>query len=76
MEILPSGLPIVLIAGRQTVGGYAKAAVVSRVDLPDLGQLIPGDSITFELVGLDQVVEAGRRWMDALLDPTQTLTSL
>ena len=76
VEIPPSGLPIVLLAGRQTVGGYAKAAVVSRVDLPDLGQLMPGDSIDFELVGLDQAVDAGRRWVDALFDPSQTVISL
>lgn len=76
VEIPPSGLPIVLLPGRQTVGGYAKAAVVSRVDLPDLGQLMPGDSISFELVGLDQAVEAGRQWMDELFDPSRTLASL
>jgi antagonist of KipI len=76
VEIPPSGLPIVLLAGRQTVGGYAKVAVVSRVDLPDLGQLMPGDSIGFQLVGLDQAVEVGQRWMDALIDPSQTVVAL
>lgn|SRR5487761_1155671 len=76
VQIPPSGMPIVLLAGRQTVGGYAKAAVVSRVDFPDLGQLVPGDSIRFEHLSVDDAVEASQHWLDALLDPSQTLIPL
>ena len=76
VQVPPSGQPIVLLGGRQTVGGYAKVAVVCRADLPELGQLVPGDSMHFEHVSVDWAIEAGRRWMDALLDPSQTLTRL
>lgn len=43
----PDGLPIVLMADRQTTGGYPRIAQVIRVDLPLLAQLKSGDSVQF-----------------------------
>jgi antagonist of KipI len=54
IQIPPSGLPIVLMADRQTVGGYPKIAEVAGVDLHLLAQLRPGDRLRFELVSLAQ----------------------
>ena len=54
IQIPPSGQPIVLMADRQTVGGYPKIAEVAGVDLHLLAQLRPGDSLRFELVSLAQ----------------------
>ena len=52
IQIPPSGRPIVLMADRQTVGGYPKVAEVVTVDLHLLAQLRPGDRLRFELVSL------------------------
>ena len=54
IQIPPSGKPIVLMADRQTVGGYPKIAEVAGVDLHLLAQLRPGDRLRFELVSLAQ----------------------
>jgi allophanate hydrolase subunit 2 len=44
-----SGDPILLLADRQTTGGYPQIAVVITADLPRLAQLAPGDWIEFQL---------------------------
>ncbi|MBC8006498.1 MAG: biotin-dependent carboxyltransferase family protein [Prolixibacteraceae bacterium] len=54
IQVPPSGKPIVLMADRQTVGGYPKIAEVVSVDLHLLAQLRPGDRLRFELVSLAQ----------------------
>ena len=41
------GQPILLMADRQTTGGYPKIATVISADLPLAGQLAPGDWIEF-----------------------------
>lgn len=52
VQIVGSGQPIVLLADRQTTGGYAKIATVISADLPLLAQLRPGNSVRFEAVSL------------------------
>jgi antagonist of KipI len=48
IQVPSSGLPIVLMADRQTTGGYARVATVISADLGVLGQLKPGDWLAFE----------------------------
>ena len=48
VQIPPSGNPILLMADRQTSGGYPQLAVVITADLPLAGQLGPGDWVEFE----------------------------
>lgn len=50
IQVPPDGRPIVLMANRQTTGGYPKIGEVSAVDLPMLAQLPPGDTLRFELI--------------------------
>ena len=47
LQIPPSGEPILLMADRQTTGGYPQIATVITADLPLAGQLAPGDWIEF-----------------------------
>jgi antagonist of KipI len=47
LQVPASGQPILLMADRQTTGGYPKIATVITADLPVAGQLGPGDSISF-----------------------------
>ena len=52
LQVPPSGQPIVLGPDRQTIGGYAKLAVVVTADLRHLAQLRDGSSVRFALVDL------------------------
>jgi antagonist of KipI len=47
LQVPASGHPILLMADRQTTGGYPKIATVITADLPVVGQLAPGDWIEF-----------------------------
>ena len=66
LQVPPSGLPILLMADRQTTGGYPKIATVITADLPLAGQLAPGDWIEFVLCARDAALEALRRREAAL----------
>ncbi|MDB5999158.1 MAG: carboxylase [Rhizobacter sp.] len=52
VQVPPEGLPIVLMADRQSSGGYPRIAQVATVDLPRLAQVMPGESVRFERVEL------------------------
>jgi len=81
VQVPGDGQPIVLLADRQTTGGYPKIATVISADLPAFGQMRPGDAIRFEAVTLEAAVIARRalaRWLDGLPDtltPAGTLDS-
>ncbi len=48
IQVPPAGHPILLMADRQTTGGYAVLGAVITADLGVAGQLAPGDWIAFE----------------------------
>ena len=54
VQVPRDGQPIVLLADRQTIGGYPVIAVVARVDLPKLVQLTPGQQVQFQWIDLTQ----------------------
>lgn len=54
IQVPSGGMPIILMAERQTTGGYPKIAQVATVDLPRLAQLQPNHTIRFELITLQQ----------------------
>ncbi|KON88392.1 KipI antagonist [Sporosarcina globispora] len=47
IQVPPDGNPIVLLADRQTTGGYPKIGQIAAVDLPLLAQAKPGDALSF-----------------------------
>lgn len=47
IQVANDGKPIILLADRQSVGGYAKIGNVIYEDLPKLGQALPGCRIRF-----------------------------
>jgi antagonist of KipI len=53
VQVPPDGKPIVLMADRQTTGGYAKIAHIASVDLPAIAQCMPGDSVRFTPIELE-----------------------
>jgi antagonist of KipI len=54
IQVPPDGFPIVLLADRQTTGGYPRIANVATVDLPSLAQLMAGETVRFEWISLDE----------------------
>ena len=66
LQVPASGRPILLMADRQTTGGYPKIATVITADLPVAGQLAPGDWIEFETCSRAAAIDALRRREAAL----------
>jgi antagonist of KipI len=60
IQVPASGKPILLMADRQTTGGYATIANVITADLPVAGQLAPGDWIEFSACTHQEAIAALR----------------
>ena len=60
IQVPASGHPILLMADRQTTGGYPTIANVITADLPLAGQLAPGDWIEFASCSLSEALGALR----------------
>ncbi|MFA5911467.1 MAG: biotin-dependent carboxyltransferase family protein [Vicinamibacterales bacterium] len=58
IQVPGAGEPILLMADRQTAGGYPKIGHVISADLPLAGQLAPGDFIEFILCSRQEAVTA------------------
>lgn len=58
IQVPSAGEPILLMADRQTAGGYPKIGYVISADLPLAGQLAPGDFIEFHLCSPQEAVAA------------------
>jgi antagonist of KipI len=54
VQLPPGGAPIVLMADRQTIGGYPRVGEVATVDLPVVAQLRPGDALRFAAISVDE----------------------
>jgi biotin-dependent carboxylase-like uncharacterized protein len=61
IQVPGNGLPIVLLADRQTTGGYPKIATVISADMPALGRLMPGSKVAFEAVHIEAAEAAARQ---------------
>jgi antagonist of KipI len=61
LQVPASGQPILLMADRQSTGGYPKIATVITADLPIAGQLAPGDWMEFAACTRDAAIDALRR---------------
>jgi biotin-dependent carboxylase-like uncharacterized protein len=62
VQVPGNGQPVVLLADRQTTGGYPKIATVISADLPALGRLPIGAKIGFEPVTVE-IAQGLRRAM-------------
>lgn len=61
VQIPASGTPIIMMADRQTTGGYAKIATVISVDVRKIAQARPGTYIRFQAVNVKEAVRLKRR---------------
>lgn len=69
IQVPNDGQPIVLMADRQTTGGYPIFGCVIRADIPRLAQKMPGEVVRFEEVSLD-VARAKYLEMEQVLEQT------
>ena len=70
LQVPASGKPILLMADRQTTGGYPKIGTVIAADLPLAGQLAPGDWIEFVECSRAEAVTALKQQEAALAGET------
>lgn len=77
VQVPGSGQPTVLMADRQTTGGYPKIATISSVDLPRLAQMPIGHRFRFQAVSQPQAEDilisarqAFRRALEQVQDQT------
>lgn len=54
IQVPSRGTPIIMMADRQTTGGYTKIANVIAADLPKVAQAKPGDKIVFKKSTLEE----------------------
>ena len=58
VQVPASGQPLLLMADRQTTGGYAKIATVISADIGVAGQVAPGDFLHFQACDRSEAVAA------------------
>lgn len=62
VQVFPSGQPVLLMADRQTTGGYPIVAIVISADLDAAAQVPPGECIRFERCSRAEALQAWMRW--------------
>ena len=53
IQVPADGQPIILLNDRQTIGGYPKIGSVFSLDIPKLTQRLPGASVYFKPITMD-----------------------
>lgn len=69
LQVPPDGQPILLLADRQTAGGYPRIATVAGADIAAAGRLAAGMSFRFEEVSREEAVRLlreQRAWLASL----------
>jgi antagonist of KipI len=54
LQLPPDGSLILLMADRQTTGGYPRLGELASVDLPKAAQLRPGETLRFSSISLEE----------------------
>jgi antagonist of KipI len=67
LQVPASGQPVLLMADRQTTGGYPALATVISADIGLVGQLAPGDRLRFEVCQLSDALAALIKQEQALM---------
>lgn len=61
IQIPGNGAPIILMADRQTTGGYPRIGTVMSADLPKIAQLVPHNKLQFYPISVEQAQEKARQ---------------
>lgn len=76
IQVPPDGKPIILMADRQTTGGYVKIGHVATVDLPLVAQTMPGEALRFHDITLAQAQQLDSQREEAFGRLSQGLAPL
>lgn len=68
IQIPGDSQPIILLADRQTTGGYVKIGVIASVDLALVAQASPGATVRFERISAEDAAALARDRMATLRD--------
>ena len=68
VQVPGHGQPIIMLADRQTTGGYTKIANVVSADLPKIAQAKPGDKVRFTRVTAHQAGQLLREMENKISD--------
>ena len=74
IQVPGQGQPIILMADRQTAGGYTKIGTVISPDLPTLAQMGPGSLIYFKKVEIDEAHRIYREYEEKIKDIRTNIT--
>lgn len=66
IQVPSNGVPIILLADRQSVGGYTKIAAICTVDLPFIAQAKAGDEFMFKSISVQEAIKLLRDEREAL----------
>jgi len=75
VQVTNDASPVVLMAERQTTGGYGQIATVISPDLPKLAQARPGDNIVFQKIDVYEAQCLYREYEQRLADIKTGLAS-
>jgi len=74
IQIPGNGQPIIMMADRQTTGGYTKIATIISIDIPKISQAQPGDKIQFDKVTVENAQNLLKEFeetiQNAIIDPS------
>ena len=73
VQVPGDGVPIIMLADRQTTGGYPKIACVARADLDLAAHLRPGDRVRFIPLSAEDAHEAFKQEQAASRAPGRAL---
>ncbi|WP_188207496.1 5-oxoprolinase subunit C family protein [Alkalibacillus aidingensis] len=65
IQVASNGQPMILLADRQTTGGYTTLGTIVTIDHWKIAQLPPGGKVNFKRVDLKEAEEWLRHWREA-----------
>ena len=75
VQVPANGSPIILMADRQTAGGYTKIATVISSDLPKISQMGSDNEIVFEKISLEEAHKVYREYEKNLLEIKEQISN-
>lgn len=73
IQVPTDGKPIVLLADRQTTGGYTKIGTLIKEDISKLAQMSPGNKLCFQKIDLDETLELYNSYEEKILKIRKSL---
>lgn len=76
IQVPGDGKPIIMMADRQTTGGYTKIGNIISIDLPYVAQLKAGDKLTFERIDITNAQRLMQKKNDEIMSLADDLNSI